>query len=308
MIYHKKADYNEKSMTRESLLVQIKSSGEKGIVLQTCNRVEFYGGRGTVPKEVTRHLFRLICGLESVFLGETFIQGQVKEAYHQATQKHQLDSALHRLFQWAFLTGKRVRTETALSRGAMSHSHAVVEIIKELVADYNQKRFAFIGINKMNRTIMNFLKDNVSNAFVLCNRSFDKAQELENHFNCKAHKLDHLKSALEQSDIVISGTSAPHSIIKKEHIPQSKPLILFDLAVPADADTEVQSLANIQYYNLKRIEQQVNGNKSVRAGEVVKAELIIEQEISRFMEYQNRYFLNKQQLLKATESFKFQAV
>lgn len=293
MVYHRKADYRNSIAERELLLKQIKNSGEPGVVLQTCNRTEFYGGTGKVPEDVTRHLFRLICGLESVFLGETFIQGQVKEAYHQASEKHRLDSSLHRLFQWAFLTGKRVRTETALSRGAMSHSHAVVEIIKQQVSDYQHKRFAFIGINKMNRTIMNFLKANVHNAFVLCNRSFDKARELENQFNCTAYRLDHLKSALEQSDIIISGTSAPHAIIKKEHIPQSRSLILFDLAVPADAAPEIQSLASIQYFNLKRIEQQVNGNKAVRAGEIRKAELIIEEEIGRFMEYQHRYFQQK---------------
>jgi glutamyl-tRNA reductase len=101
--------------------------------------------------------------------------------------------------------------------------------------------------------------------------------------------------ALEQSDIVISGTSAPHAIIKKDHIPQSRPLILFDLAVPADTDEEVQSLRSIQYFNLKRIEQQVNGNRAVRAGEIRKAELIIEEEIERFLEYQHRYFQQKQQ-------------
>lgn len=295
MIYHKKTDYNDSITDRETLLKQIKSSGEPGVLLQTCNRAEFYGGNGMVPPEVIRHLFRLICGLESVFLGETFIQGQVKEAYQQASEKQRLDSSLHRLFQWAFLTGKRVRTETALSRGAMSHSHAVVEIIKQQVDDYQHKRFAFIGINKMNRTIMNFLKANVHNAFVLCNRSFDKALELESQFNCQAYKLDHLKSALEQSDIVISGTSAPHPIIKKEQIPQSRSLILFDLAIPADAAPEVQSHDNIQYFNLKRIEQQVNGNKTVRAGEIRKAELIIEEEIGRFMEYQNRYIQQKLQ-------------
>lgn len=288
MIYHRKADFRDSTAARESLLRQIKTSDEPGIALQTCNRAEFYGGSGKVPEDVTRHLFRLICGLESVFLGETFIQGQVKEAYQQASEKQRLDASLHRLFQWAFLTGKRVRTETALSRGAMSHSHAVVEIIKQQVDDYQHKRFAFIGINKMNRTIMNFLKVNVHNAFVLCNRSFDKAQELENQFNCKAYRLDHLKSALEQSDIVISGTSAPHAIIKKEHISQSRTLVLFDLAVPADVAAEVQSLTNIQYFNLKAIERQVNGNKAVRVGEIRKAELIIEEEIGRFMEYQYR--------------------
>ncbi len=288
MVYHRKADYNRTGAEREFLQRQIKASGEKGVMLQTCNRAEFYGGNGMVPEVIARHLFRLICGLESVFLGETFIQGQVKEAYQQAAAKQQLDSSLHRLFQWAFLTGKRVRTETSLSRGAMSHSHAVVEIIKQQVEDYQHKRFAFIGINKMNRTIMNFLKANIHNTFVLCNRSFDKALELEQQFNCTAYRLDHLKVAMEQTDIVISATSAPHAIIKSEHIPQNRPLVLFDLAVPADADEEVQSHANIQYFNLKRIEKQVNGNREVRAGEVRKAEAIIGEEIARFMEYQNR--------------------
>ncbi|HEX3006659.1 MAG TPA: hypothetical protein VHO90_03485, partial [Bacteroidales bacterium] len=142
--------------------------------------------------EVTRHLFRLVSGLESFFVGETFIQGQVKNAYQQAASKYKLDSSLHQLFQWAFLTGKRVRTKTALSRGAMSHSQAVVEIIKADVEKYQNARFAFVGINKMNKTIMNFLKGSLNSSFVLCNRNYEKALELEKSYHCQAFRLDHL--------------------------------------------------------------------------------------------------------------------
>ena len=294
MIYHKKADFKDMSGELKILLKKIKESGDVGVIIHTCNRVELYSGSGMVPEEIARHLFRLISGLESIFIGETFIQGQVKEAYQQASALYKLDASIHRLFQWAFLTGKRVRTETALSRGAMSHSQAVVEIIKEQVFGYQSKRYAFIGINKMNRTIMNFLKGNVHNSFLLCNRSFDKAIELENEFNCKAYKLDHLKTALDQTDIIISGTSAPHAIIRREHIPSNHPLLIFDLSIPSDVDMEVQGLSGIQYYGLKQIEQQVNGNKEIRFEEVQKAEMIIEDEVKRFLEYQKRYFYYKQ--------------
>lgn len=290
MVIHKKVDYRQSPEDREFLVKQLKSLKEGAVVLHTCNRVEYYGGTGGVAEDTARHLFRLVSGLESIFIGETFIQGQVKEAYQEAASQWKLDASLHRLFQWALLTGKRVRTETNLSRGAMSHSQAVVEIIKAKVPDYTSKRFAFIGVNKINKTIMNFLKGNINSSFVLCNRTFEKALELEKHYNCNAFKLDHLKSALLQTDIVISATSAPHTIIKPEHIPSEHPLIIFDLAVPQDVDEEVQKLTGVDYYGLQKIEQQVNNNIAGREDEVIKASLIIEDEIIRFMEYQNKYY------------------
>lgn len=287
MITHKKAEYTDVTDNREYFLKELKSSQQTGVLIHTCHRVEFYGGLGLVPEKVAHHLFRLVSGLESRFIGETFIQGQIKDAYHKAAAEQKLDASIHRLFQWAFLTGKRVRTETSISRGAMSHSHAVVEIIKQLEPMFRSKRFTFIGINKMNQTIMNFLKDNVYNTFILCNRNFEKAIDLENVFNCKAYKLYHLHKALEQSDIVISGTSAPHVIIKREHI-SSNPLLVFDLAVPCDVEAEVQTLPTVKYFGLNKIEQQVDGNKSIRAAELLKAEFIIEEEVSRFMDYQRK--------------------
>jgi glutamyl-tRNA reductase len=299
---HKKTDYRDGDLARELFLKELKKEARDGIMVHTCNRVEFYSGEGLVSKETICHLFRLVSGLESVFKGETFIQGQVKEAYQVAAQKYKLSSSLHRVFQWAFLTGKRVRTETSLSRGAMSHSHAVVEIIKEQSPGYENKRFTFIGINKMNRTIMNFLKNNVHNSFLLCNRSFDKALEMENQFNCKAYRLDHLKKALEHSDILISGTSAPHAIDKKEHLPAVASLTIFDLAVPADIDPEVRTNPSIKYFSLKEIENQVNGNKAIRSGEIEKAEVIIAQEVGRFLEYQDKRHQFSGKTILKTES------
>jgi glutamyl-tRNA reductase len=294
MIQLDKYDFRNTSQEREALLKQVKKSGKPGVLIHTCNRVEFYHGQGEIPPETVNHLFRVVSGLESFFIGETFIQGQIKEQYHGSISKLKIDASLHRLFQWALRTGKRVRSETALSRGAMSHSQAVVEIIRNTIPGFPEKRFAFIGINKLNKTIMNFLRGNLNNSFVLCNRTFEKAQELEGQFNCKAFKLDQLKRALEQSDIVISATSAPHTIIRPEHLPGSHKLVIFDLAVPQDVDTAVQTSSHIDYFSIRKIEEQVEKNKSDRTEEVAKAEKIIAEEFFKFQAYQHEYLIRRQ--------------
>lgn len=294
MITLKKSKHKQSSEEWEQFLRQLKSDDLSGtVLLQTCNRVELYGGNGQVPEDIVRHLFRLVSGLESHFIGESFIVGQIKEAYQTACTKWNLDASLHRLFQWAMLTGKRVRSETAISRGAMSHSHAVVEIIKNSIENYKAMRFAFIGVNKINKTIMTFLKDNVNSSFLLCNRTYDKAVALEQQFNCQAFRLDHLKESLLLSDIIISATSAPHAIIHAEHIPLHRSQVIFDLAVPSDVDPTVVQLPNIQYYSIVSIENKVIQNIADRSAEIVKAVSIVEEEIDKFLVYQNKYWSRK---------------
>ena len=102
------------------------------VLLQTCNRVELYYGEGEVPDEVARHLFRVVCGLESAITGERAVQGQVKDAYMAALQSGaKLSAGLNKLFECALQIGKRVRNQTEISHGAVSHSLAVIEIIEQ---------------------------------------------------------------------------------------------------------------------------------------------------------------------------------
>lgn len=301
MIQLEKYDFRDNAEHREALIKRVKKASEPGVLIHTCNRVEFYKGQGEVPHWVANHLFRVVSGLESFFVGETFIQGQVKEQYYKSFEAQKIDASLHRLFQWALRTGKRVRTETALSRGAMSHSQAVVEIIRNTIPDYTAKRFAFIGINKLNKTIMNFLKGNTNHSFLLGNRTFGKALELENQFNCKAFMLNHLKDALQQSDVVITATSAPHSIIKPKHLPCDRLLTIFDLAVPQDVDPLIQENSLVNYFNIKKIEDQVARNKMVRTEEITKAEEIIDEELKSFLAHNQAFLSRKQKSISLIE-------
>src|SRR2546421_12347581 len=109
-----------------------------GVVLSTCNRTEFYlaegddavpevvwallserlgGGRNASTygytqrdRDAVRHLYRVSAGLDAMILGESQIQGQVRDAWE--TSKAQAGPVVHRLFQSALLVGAPVRCET----------------------------------------------------------------------------------------------------------------------------------------------------------------------------------------------------
>ena len=254
------------------------------VLLQTCNRIELYYGEGDVPDDVARHLFRVASGLESALVGERAVQGQVKEAYLKARQQYKLPAQMHKLFEFALQTGKRVRTETEISHGAVSHSLAAIEIIEAAQIDLNRSRITIIGVNKLTADILKFLKNKGAQLLFLANRSQEKARKLAVPLGIDVYGLKDKTRFLPQTDILISATSAPHPIIYKEDIPVEQHLLAIDLAFPRDLDPAIAELKHVQLFNIRDVEQRVEQNISVRESEVARAEAIIENEIAELQE------------------------
>jgi glutamyl-tRNA reductase len=268
---------------REALLkTLVLPTGEPYVLLQTCDRIELYWGDGRVPSEVSRHLFRVVSGLESSLLGEGAIQGQVKTAYQTAAAGQTLSSSLHRLFQTALSVGKRVRTESAISQGALSHSQAVIECLLAEGIPLKNALISLFGVNKLNEDVIKFLQAKGASALFLGNRNYDKAAELAARYDCKAFRMDNIRSFVEFSDVVISATSAPHTIIRPEHIDPGKKLLIFDLAFPRDVDEAVGKLPNVTLYNLEDLRRRVDQNLDHRRQEMLLAQTLIDDEVGKF--------------------------
>ena len=122
----------------------------EAVAVSTCNRTELYvvgedrrGGRGGVlaaragatsarstPRATAtpRGTSTASCrGLDSMIVGEAEIQGQVKRAYERALAARTTGPMTNKLFRAALATGKRVRTETAISTGNASVASVAVE-------------------------------------------------------------------------------------------------------------------------------------------------------------------------------------
>lgn len=296
MIAYKSINQQNTSLEAREAYFQRLHVERGAVLLQTCNRVELYYGEGDVPDDVARHLFRVTAGLESALIGERAVQGQVKESYQQAQLQYRLTAEMHKLFSCALEVGKRVRTETEISQGAVSHSLAAIEILQQEQVDLSQSRITIIGVNKLTSDILKFLKNKGARMVFLANRSQMKAHQLADPLGISVFELHDKQRFLADTDILISATSAPHAVIDATDIPFGKKLLAIDLAFPRDIDPSVGRLPNVRLYNLSDVERRVRENISIRKSEVVRAEAIIEEEIAELQDILRR---RKQYLKRA---------
>jgi glutamyl-tRNA reductase len=255
------------------------------VLLQTCDRIELYWGEGAVPEHIAHHLFSVVSGLDSSLVGECAIQGQVKNCYQQAAAKHKLSGSLHKLFQTALSVGKRVRTESAISQGAISHSQAVIECLIQEQIPLKNALITMLGINKLNEDIIKFLQTKGAMSIFLGNRYFEKAQDMAARYDCRAFRFEEMKSFMEYTDVLITATSAPHAIVRPEHISSNQKILILDLAFPRDVDERVAQMPNVTLYNLEDIKRRVDQNLASRQQKMKLSLEIIDDEVAKFSQY-----------------------
>lgn len=274
---------------RERLTTDLLNQPEVGsaVLLATCNRTELYWGTGEVPEPILDHLFRVAAGLESALIGEKAIQGQIRQAYLEAKARYALSPGLNRLFQTAIHVGKRVRNETQIATGAVSHSQVAVDMLRDHAIDLQHKTVTLIGVNKLTEDILKFLKARHAGKVFLSNRHVEKAEALASQYAGVACPLTAKRELIALSDVIITATSAPHVVISKADMPRlTAPLLLIDLAFPRDISPEVGQLPFVTLYNLEDIEAYAHRNVRLRLQEKEEALKIIAEEKEKFYKWQ----------------------
>lgn len=299
MVKWKRIDYSCTDSERKQFIHSINESLPKHYVkLETCNRVEFFWGNGSIHPDLTRHLFSLTAGLKSALIGEKNIQGQVKSAYAAALQQDRTSKSLNMLFQKALFVGKKIRTETGIDAGAVGHAQAAYQLFCDIFKQRQEslfgKKVLIIGVNKLSRDFLTWLVKGDLSLCWIANRSYEKAADLAAEFNCRAFHFDKLLECIKQADIIFSCTSAPHFIINSNTVQESAGKVFIDLAVPADINPEIGTRKGAVLYSIKDIEHYADTVQKVRFNEKRKAEILIEEEVSRFHEYFENS--NKQQI------------
>jgi glutamyl-tRNA reductase len=283
------------------------------VILFTCNRTEYYvacpenvdaapdtifpashmfsndPGNHLYTKKNTDalwHLFRVAAGLDSQVLGENEVLFQVKEAHRISQEMHCLGKELHKIFEQSFRVGRKVRRETAISKGNVSIASLVIKLL-EKQCGLAGKTVMLIGINKIISQIANYLLEHKIHTAFVGNRTYEKAVELARLLGGEAVHLDHLNELIHTIDIIISATSAPHLIIKKEKVLEAlnnrtKPVYIIDLAVPRDVDPELRSHQQVCLYNLEEIQPLVETSIINKQQEAQKAELLVEESAQGF--------------------------
>ena len=233
-------------------------------------------------------LYRVAAGLDSMIVGEAEVQGQVKRAYELALVEGVTGPILNRLFRGALAAGKRARSETRLSEGAMSVPQVAVELAQRTLGDLSDRRVLVVGAGETAELTARALAARGVEAVFIANRRYDRAIGLAQRFGGRAVRFDELPEQLVAADIVVSSTSSPHHVIERDGLAEvlgdrgGRPLILMDLAVPRDVHPSARELVGVSVFDMDDLQALVERNASGREGEARRAEALLRGEVERF--------------------------
>ena len=99
--------------------------------------------------DAINHICNVACGIDSLVLGEPQIFGQLKDAYQFSKTQNALDKILEKLFQHAFKTAKKVRTDTNLGSSPVSVAYCAVKLSEKIFTDLSTQTALLIGTGEM---------------------------------------------------------------------------------------------------------------------------------------------------------------
>ena len=230
-------------------------------------------------------------GLDSMIVGEAEVQGQVKRSYERALVEGVTGPVTNRLFRDALATGKRVRSETEVSRSSVSVSSVAVKLAADFLGDLSERRVLVIGAGENAELTARALRDRGVEALFVANRRYDRALGLAQRYGGRAIPFDALPGELENADIVVSSTGAPHQIVGREELEfvaasrMGRPLVMIDLAVPRDIEPSVRDCPGIALYDMDDLQNEVARNLSGRQAEADEALVLVREEVARFEQW-----------------------
>jgi glutamyl-tRNA reductase len=290
----------------------------EAVLLSTCNRTEVYAvaekfhgayhdmrsflcEQSFLPPEqvsdhlyvhydadAAQHIFTVAAGLDSAVLGENEILGQVRAAWDAAQREGAAGAALNLLFRHALEVGKRVRTETGISRHIASVSQAAVAMATERIGPLAGRRVLVLGAGEMGESMVRVLSDAGVSELCIANRTWQTAVELARQVGGRAVRLADLAGALREADVLLTSTGATSIMIEHAELAsvaaeRDTKLLVVDVAVPRDVDPAAGDLPNITLLDMDDLRAFAEVGIGERQLEVAGVQRLISDELERFV-------------------------
>ncbi|MFL0362772.1 glutamyl-tRNA reductase [Pseudobacillus sp. 179-B 2D1 NHS] len=307
---------------RKQLILKLKNifGIHECVILTTCNRVEIYAltekeflqvGENILKKslcekagadsyliagalyvkrehEAVRHLFRVVCGLDSMIIGETQILGQVKQAFFESMETGGTGPVFNRLFKQAITMAKKAHTETAISEQPVSVGYAAVQLLQQQCGSLAEKKVAVLGAGAMGQlAIKHLIAAGCTDLFIV-NRTFKKAIAVAEQFSGTACQFDQRLAVIKEIDILVCAAETDHFLIEYEEMAniirtrKKRPLHIVDLGVPRNVDLSVSSIANVYLFDVDHLNGIVQFNVQQRRDVARKITDMIAKDVASF--------------------------
>ena len=292
----------------------------EAVVLSTCNRIEvyvfaekFHGAYQDIrnffaevshvaPEEFSdhltslydgdaaRHLFSVASGLDSAVLGEHEILGQVRTAWEVSSAEGAVGPVLNPLFRHALEVGKRVRTETAISRNITSVSQAAVAMATDRLGGLEGRQVLVVGAGEMGEGLARALHSGGVAGIRVANRTWDRAVEVAGRLGGVPVRLDDLPHHLAEVDVLLTSTGASAVILEHGDLAHvvgerhGRELLVVDIAVPRDVDPAAGEIEGVTLLDMDDLREFAEVGIRERQREVTAVQAIVDAELDRYVD------------------------
>jgi len=283
----------------------------EAVVLSSCNRVEiyaavsgFHGGLGDIcnvlseasgipatelaghlyvhyDEAAVQHSFRVSAGLDSMVVGEAQILGQLRDAYHAATEADTAGRLLHELMQQALRVGKRAHAETGIDKAGQSVVTAALEVASAELGELAGTSALVIGAGAMGALSVATLTRAGVGSVRISNRSAARSDRLAEAYGAVAVPFEELDAALHAADLVITATAATEPVLTRARLEAAGPLVVLDLAVPRDVAPDAADLPGITVIDIDSLASSRRALPA--AAETAAVEQIVTGEVEHFL-------------------------
>ena len=300
----------------------------EAVLLSTCNRTEIYTDSAHIDAisdwlstqcqvdietlhqhrylhheaEAIRHMMRVASGLDSMVLGEPQILGQMKQAYALAFEAGLVGPRFQTLFPAIFNTSKQVRSQTQIGAHPISMAYAIVQLAKRIFSNLANSKVLLIGAGETIELAAHHLQHCGIQQLIIANRSAVNATRLAKLVNAESISLAEIPAHLKDVDLVITATASELPILGKGMVESAlklrkhRPIMMADLAVPRDIESEVGELEDVYLYNVDDLQGIIAENLSSRHDAAKHAELLINVQANHYL--QQLRLLNSSELIR----------
>ena len=286
----------------------------EAVAVSTCNRTELYLARPTheppdgeglrrllaeavgvndddlaavcvrrEQEQAAAHLFRVVCGVDSMVVGEPEILGQVRRSYRDAVSRERVGPVLHKVFQEAMASAKRVRQDTGIDRGRVSVASVAVEFAQGVFEGFADKAVLAIGGGAVTKSMVRRLMEAGAGRVYVVNRTAERARDLAAALGLEgdrggARPWADLATLLVEADVVLTGTGASEPVVTAGMLKpivrkrRRRPLVVVDVAVPRDVEAAAGGLSNVFLYNLDDLQTVVEQTLHQRGDQLAACE------------------------------------
>ena len=280
----------------------------EAVALSTCNRTEVYvlspdparaaeavagalvAHTAIAPGELARaryllrderaaaHLFRVATSLDSMVVGESEIQGQVRSAWAVAAQEGASGPILDRLFRQALEVGKRVRSATAIGAGAASVSAVAVDLAAEVFGDLPERRVLVVGAGGVAEATARALVHHGVRTVTVANRTADRARELAERVGGRGVGFERLAGGARGRGHRHLVDRRAHVILRPAQIASAmadradRPMLIVNISVPRDVHAAAAGVAGVALFDIDDLARVAEANLNGRRVEAERGE------------------------------------